>query len=186
MSQATIPPAWELALLSLREAHVDLPAHVSVQEVPAPKEIAPYALAISGTTAKHVAADAPATGRLVVLYDPEGQPGWGGNFRVIAMIATEAELELGEDPLAGEVAWSWLREALAARDADYGHLVGTATTTINRSFDGAIMRGTSANLEIRASWTPGSPDLSAHFLSWLDAMLQSTGFSPEANVIGLR
>lgn len=186
MSDAKLPPAWELALLSLRDAHAQIPAHVSVREVPAPREIAPFAAAISGETALHVAADMPAAGRLVVLYDPQEQPGWGGQFRVIVLITTEAELVLGEDPLAGEVAWSWLRDALAGREADYGHLVGTATATINRSFTGATLSGTSASLEIRASWTPGSPDLSAHFLAWVDTLLQATGFSPEENVIGLR
>ena len=50
MTNAKLPPAWELALLSLREAHAQIPAHVSVHEVPAPKEIAPFAAAISGET----------------------------------------------------------------------------------------------------------------------------------------
>lgn len=186
MTSAKLPPAWELALLSLREAHAQIPAHVSVHEVPAPKEIAPFAAAISGETALHVAAETPAVGRLVLLFDPQEQPGWGGQFRVVALVASETELNLGEDPLAGEVAWSWLRDALAGREAHYSHLVGTATATINRSFSGDSLRGTSASLEIRASWTPTSYDLSAHFLAWVDTLLQSTGFSPEENVVGLR
>lgn len=183
-AQTQVPPAWELALLSLRQASV--PPRVSIHEVPAPVKIAPYAVAISAETALHVEAEAPATGRFVCLYDPQTQEGWGGEFRVIALVATDTELALGEDPLAGEVAWSWLRECLASRDADYGHLVGTATTTINRSFEGFALRATSATLEIRASWTPGSPDLSAHFLAWLDTMLQATGLSPEENITQLR
>lgn len=183
-TKASVPPAWELALLSLRKTK--RPSRVSVHEVPAPREIAPYALAISAETAQHVGAAAPATGRLVCLYDPEGQQAWGGYFRIVALIATDAELDLSEDPLAGEVAWSWLRDSLAQREADYGHLVGTATTTINRSFDGFELRGTSATLEIRASWTPGSPDISAHFLAWLDTMLQAQGLAPEENITQLR
>lgn len=184
MNRADIPPAWEMALLSLR--HAQIPPRVSVHEIPAPREIAPYALAISGETEMHISMEAPATGRLVCLYDPDIQPAWGGNFRVVLFIATEAEVALGEDPLAGEVAWSWLREYLEARDADYTHLVGTASTVINRSFEGDNYRGISASLEIRASWTPGSPDLSAHFLAWLDTMLQATGLSPEEKVTQLR
>lgn len=186
MTSTELPPAWEVALLSLREAKGKAPKRVSVQEVPSPDKIAPYALALSGETEIHVEASTPATGRLVVLFDPEGQPGWAGNFRVIAMVQTEAELSLGEDPLAGEVAWSWLRDSLQQRQADYGHLVGTATTTINRSFDGSSVRGETATLEIRASWSPGDADLSAHFLAWLDTLLQAAGLSPEVNVTALR
>lgn len=184
MSEAKIPPAWEMALLSLRNAK--LPPRVSVEEVPAPNEIAPYALAVSGETALYTTMESPATGRFVCLYDPKTQPGWGGCFRVIAMVGTETELSLGEDPLAGEVAWSWLRECLERRRADYDYLVGTATSTINRSFDGTVLRASSASLEIRASWTPAEPDISAHFLAWADTMLQSTGLTPEVNVTQLR
>ena len=96
-----------------------MPSRVSIHEVPAPAQIAPYAVAISAETALHVEAEAPATGRFVCLYDPQTQEGWGGEFRVIALVATDTELALGEDPLAGEVAWSWLRECLESRDADY-------------------------------------------------------------------
>lgn len=186
MTDATLPPAWELALLSVREARRNLPPHVCVHEIPAPVDIAPYAAAISGETALHITAENPAIGRLIILYDPEGQPGWDGKFRVVVLITAETDLALGEDPLAGEVAWSWLREALTNRQANYSHLTGTATATINRSFTGSTLAGSSAGLEIRASWTPDSHDLSSHFLAWIDTMLQSTGLSPAENVIGIR
>lgn len=186
MTKTALPPAWEMALLSLREAKSRVPSRVSIHEVPAPREIAPYAVAVGAQTQVHAAAQSPAAGRLVVLFDPDEQPNWGGRFRVIGMLSTEAELEMGEDPLAGEVAWSWLRDSLDQREVEYQHLVGTATATINRAFSGSQLRESTSTLEIRASWTPQSPDLSAHLLAWLDTMLQATGLYPEDNVTQLR
>ena len=62
------------------------------------------------------------SGRFVLLYDPAGQDGWAGPFRVIAYLRAELEPEIAADPLIGQVGWSWLTEAL---DAQARRLRGT-------------------------------------------------------------
>ena len=60
---------------------------VQFEDVPAPKRLAPYATAIAATVQRD---DADvAWGRLVLLYDPDGQPGWDGFFRLVAYIRAE-------------------------------------------------------------------------------------------------
>ena len=51
----------------------------------------------------------------MLLYDPDGQEGWDGVFRLVAYIRAEVEPEIAADPLLGEVGWSWLSEALDAQ-----------------------------------------------------------------------
>src|SRR6266853_6985868 len=63
------------------------------EDVPAPKRLAPYATAIAATVQRE--GTDVAWGRLVLLYDPDGQPGWDGFFRVIAYIRADVEPEIG-------------------------------------------------------------------------------------------
>src|SRR5512140_1127183 len=49
------------------------------EDVPAPKRLAPHATAMAATV-RRGEADV-AWGRLVLLYDPDGQQGWDGYFR---------------------------------------------------------------------------------------------------------
>src|SRR5580658_7283184 len=59
------------------------------EDVPAPKRLAPYATAIAAAVRRD---DADvAWGRLVLLYDPDGQEGWGGAFRLVAYIRAEVD-----------------------------------------------------------------------------------------------
>ena len=75
-----------------------------------------------------------ATGRFVLLYDPAGQRGWAGPLRVIVYIRAELEPEIAEDPMVGQVAWSWLTEALDARTAGYAEPSGTVTRVVTEGF----------------------------------------------------
>ncbi len=102
------PVDFRAALLSLRDA----PTHRAVRlaEVPAPGRIAPYSAAVAGELE---AGGLEASGRFVVLHDPAGQPAWEGTMRVIALVKAAIEPEVGRDELWGEVAWSWLSDALA-------------------------------------------------------------------------
>src|SRR4029077_5186752 len=52
------------------------------EDVPAPKRLAPFAAAMAATVRRDEAD--VAWGRLVLLYDPEGQQGWNGFFRLVA------------------------------------------------------------------------------------------------------
>ena len=47
-----------------------------MEEVPAPKKLAPYSAALSAETVETVGATPVATGRFVVLHDPNGQDAW--------------------------------------------------------------------------------------------------------------
>ena len=65
----------------------------------------------------------------MLLYDPDGQQGWDGFFRLVAYVRADVEPEMAADPLLGEVGWSWLSEALdmhvpgyaVQRHGDQGH-----------------------------------------------------------------
>ena len=57
------------------------------EDVPAPKRLAPHATAMAATV-RRGEADV-AWGRLVLLYDPDGQQGWGGFFRLVAYVRAD-------------------------------------------------------------------------------------------------
>src|SRR6201989_1288332 len=52
------------------------------EDVPAPKRLAPFAIATAATVRRDEAD--VAWGRLVLLYDPDGQQGWNGFLLVVA------------------------------------------------------------------------------------------------------
>jgi hypothetical protein len=175
-----------------RDAEQARRPQVVFEDVPAPRKLAPAAAAIAAT----VRAAGPGEqaeagwGRFVLLYDPEGQPGWGGQFRVIAYIRADVEPEIAADPLAGTVSWSWLTEALDSRSAGYLAPSGTVTRVVTEGFGGKQDEPSSTGLEIRASWTPvagpsaagpGEPDppaLAGHVAAWTDALCTAAGLPP--------
>src|ERR1700683_1444027 len=83
------------------------------EDVPAPKRLAPFATAIAATVQRD-GADV-AWGRLVLLYDPDGQEGWDGVFRLVAYIRAEVEPEIAAAPLLGGGGWGGLAEGGAGR-----------------------------------------------------------------------
>lgn len=182
---AQIPPEFELALLSLRQTRKL--SCLRVEEIPAPPRMAPYAAAISALSTEDDPGGRPlVSGRFVLLYDPQGQAGWEGNFRIIALVSAAIETELGTDALAGQVAWSWLRDSLADHGAVYRALVGTVTTQVSEAFGGLELASSQAQIEIRASWTPASAQLDSHFDAWTGTLLLAGGLYAEENVTQLR
>jgi Protein of unknown function (DUF3000) len=169
-----------------REARPEL----TFEDEPPPRRLAPYAAAIAATVLE---ADAEiGWGRFVLLYDPAGQDGWAGRFRIIAYIRTELEPEVASDPLIGEVGWSWLTEALDARAAGYGQTSGTVTRVVTEGFGTKRGDPVSTGFELRASWSPtgqggAHPDLGGHVAAWSDALCAASGLPPlAAGVAGLR
>ena len=160
----------------------------SFEDVPAPKRLAPYASAIAATVQRD-GADV-AWGRLVLLYDPDGQDGWDGVFRLVAYIRADVEPEIAADPLLGEVGWSWLSEALDAHVPGYAVPSGTVTRVITEGFGAKRDELPLTGFELRASWSPpgsgNSPDdndldtldLSAHFSAWCDCLAAAAGLEP--------
>ncbi|MFV0425709.1 MAG: DUF3000 domain-containing protein [Beutenbergiaceae bacterium] len=171
------PPAFEAALLSLRGHRLRPELHL--EEVPAPTRIAPYAVALTGEVNRtRDPDDMLGSGRFVVLYDPDGQEAWNGPFRIIMMARASMEPEVGQDPLLGEVGWSWLTEALTQYDADYHSLSGTVTRVLSESFGGLELRDGDVEIEVRASWSPGSTDLAPHLRTWARVMSHACGLPP--------
>ncbi|UFU04788.1 DUF3000 domain-containing protein [Ruania halotolerans] len=171
------PPDFEAALLSLRGHRMRPEFHL--EEVPAPTRIAPYALALTGeVNPTRDPDDMVGNGRFVVLYDPEGQEAWNGEFRVIVMARATLEPEFAADPMLGEVAWTWLTEALAVEEVAYHSLSGTVTRVLSETFGGLELRAGEVEIEIRASWTPQTSDLAPHLRSWALLACQAAGLPP--------
>lgn len=175
-----VPPDFQDALTSLRGHR--LRPELRLEEVPPPTRIAPYALALTGEVNSEPRTMDPDAmlghGRFVVLHDPEGQEAWHGTFRVIVLAKARLEEEVGQDPLLGEVGWSWLTDALADAGAGYHHLSGTVTRVLSETFGGLELRSGEVEIELRASWTPATTDLGPHLLAWAQTTCAAAGLEP--------
>jgi hypothetical protein len=119
----------------------------------------------------------------VLLYDPAGQDGWAGPFRVIGYVRAELEPEIAADPLVGQVGWSWLIEALDARSAGYAAPSGTVTRVVTEGFGTKQEEPVATEFEMRASWSPttaGGDDfeLGRHLAAWADTLCVASGLPP--------
>lgn len=176
----TAPPAFLAASASLQAAR--LRPEILCEQMPAPQRIAPHATALSAD----VTVDDldVATGRLILLHDPAGNDAWaGGVFRFVAYARAEVELEFVNDPMLGGVGWSWLLEALGEHGAAFTAASGTVTRVATEGFGAMADDETSAQLEIRASWTPLPaaelhPDFAAHVEAWGELLCTAAGLPP--------
>jgi hypothetical protein len=167
------PAEFVRAVEQLRSARFR--PEVLTEEMPAPQRIAPYASALSAD----VTSDGVdiGTGRIVVLHDPAGNDTWEGTFRCVAYARADIDPELVADPLLAEVGWSWLVEALEAHHATYAAPSGTVTTVASESFGGMAAEPGSAQIEIRASWTPVG-ELTPHVEAWGELLCTAAGLPP--------
>jgi hypothetical protein len=202
---ASSSPADEIfaaaAAVFLAGRDVQARRDLKFEDVAAPKRLAPYATAIAATVQRDEAD--VAWGRLVLLYDPAGQDGWDGAFRLVAYIRAEVEPEIAADPLLGEVGWSWLSEALDAHVPGYAVPSGTVTRVITEGFGAKRDEVPLTGFELRASWSPVAPketkepkepkeseedgphgsamddlDLAAHIAAWCDCLAAAAGLEP--------
>jgi hypothetical protein len=151
LSPEGAPPVFGAATRALREAISELRPEVAVHEMPPPSRIAPYTFALAGGLAR---APEAASGRFVLLMDPEGQSAWEGTTRFVCYARAAVEPEVAVDPLLPGVAWSWLCESFPARGAAVRALGGTVTTTASRRFGVLAADGDSCDVEVRCSWSP--------------------------------
>jgi hypothetical protein len=226
MRHAAVPPerADSGAAATFRSAVSDLQSGVTRQrqerpeiafeDQPPPRKLAPYAAAIGATVhaPRGRQPGPPDTdteigwGSFVLLYDPAGQAGWCGPFRMIVFLRAELDPEIAADPLVGQVGWSWLTEALDARAAGYRQISGTVTRVVTEGFGAKEDQPVATEFELRASWSPvlpgdgraagrpesaapaGSPqDLHGHLAAWCDALCAACGLPPlPAGVSALR
>ncbi|MFM5905442.1 MAG: DUF3000 family protein [Micrococcales bacterium] len=164
------PILEQLALASVR-------TELSLQQIPAPKNLAQDAVAFSAdmnanTKGEHTDLG---TGRFVLLHQPAIQEQWGGQFRVIAFAKSPLETFIGADEMISEVAWSWLTDALRNRGVEVSHEAGTATRVISTGFGSLSGQSDHAELELRASWTPFQ-DFHHHLEAWQDLICMMSGY----------
>ncbi|MFC0249280.1 DUF3000 domain-containing protein [Citricoccus parietis] len=173
-----LPGEFREALSGLRRARHR--QEITLDEIPAPGRLAPFAVALAAEVHDPTAEGRPelATGRFVLLHDPAGSPVWKGTFRVVTYIRASLESDLGNDPMVGAVAWTWLVEALETHRARYTEAGGTATRVLSESFGGLATRPDTIDIELRASWTPEGPDSTEHLEAWADMVCAFAGLPP--------
>ena len=150
---------------------------ISISEIPAPQRLAPFAYAIS---ADLIDGDIDvATGRFVLLHDPDGQDTWEGTFRCVTFVRSALDIEMESDPLLPDVGWSWFIDALKNSNAEYVSPSGTVTRVMSASYGQLSPQDQSSEIEVRASWTPTEPkNLIHHVNAWLELMASAAGLPP--------
>jgi hypothetical protein len=179
---AVAPAEFQQAVRSL--ARADLRAEVHVEEMRAPQRLAPWTHAL-GLEVVHNRLEV-ATGRLVLLHDPEGYEAWQGTYRLVGYASVDLEQDLAADPLLPEVTWSWLIDSLQQRSARYAAAGGTVTQTTSTRFGEPATAAQvepvdrcQSGLELRVSWTPlDPPDLGDHLHAWAELLCTAAGLPP--------
>ena len=167
-------------------AQRQLRAELTFEEEPPPRRLAPHAYAVAATALAEPEGDTEiGWGKFVLLFDPAGQDGWDGKYRIIGYVRAELEPEMTADPLMNEVGWSWLTEALDARTIGYRMISGTVTTVVTQGFGGKQDEPISTGFELRASWSPviseeSSAALDGHVAAWSDVVCAAAGLPPVA------
>ena len=169
-----LPETFARAVAGLRAASCR--PEILLEEMAAPQRLAPYAFALSATVLRD--GDEAASGRLILLHDPAGHDAWEGTLRLVTYVTAELESELAGDPMLPTVGWSWLTDALEAHGARHTAIGGTVTQTLSTRFGDLSGPPASADLEIRASWTPLDGHLDAHLLGWCTLLSSTAGLPP--------
>ena len=182
----TAPDISRRAVASLRDAAGR--SEVRVEPMRAPQRLAPWSYALAADvvdpdeTARDERAERRAelaTGRLVLLHDPDGMEAWDGVLRLVAFASAELDVDMAGDPLLSEVAWSWLTGALADRHAAAVAAGGTVTQTTSTRFGDLHGPRTTVTLELRGSWTATSDDIAPHLRAFADLLCTAAGLPPE-------
>ena len=125
---------------------------VRVEPLRPPQRLAPWSYAISADV-RDADGEELATGRLVLLHDPDGVEAWDGVLRLVAFASAELDSQMGIDEMLPAVGWSWLIDALDERQAAYRAAGGTVTQTTSTRFGDLAGPQTAVAIELRASWT---------------------------------
>ena len=105
-------------------------SEILLEEVPAPQKLAPYAFAMTADVLEDAA-----TGRFVLLHDPDGQEGWSGKYRCVTFVRAAIDNEMAADPMLCNIGWTWLMESLKANGCDYTAPSGTVTKVASASLE---------------------------------------------------
>jgi len=173
-------PAFAVAVDALaggRDAVAAVRDDLAFEDWPAPKRLAPHAVALAATAYRD--GIEAGTARLMLLHDPAGQGGWTGTFRLVIQVHADVEEEMAADPLLGEVGWSWLTDALDLHAPGYRAPSGTVTRVITEGYGSKEEEPPSTAFELRASWCPAddeiSDEISGAVLAWSDVLAAAAG-----------
>jgi len=170
------PAEFQRAVARLDVAR--LRAEVELGPLPAPARLAPWSHALSLTLYPAGSDEELASGRMILLFDPEGVDAWGGSLRIVVFATCELDTEIAQDPLLPEVAWSWLTESLEACGAGYSALGGTVTATSSTRFGDIAGPQRADDLEMRASWT-ADDQTDLHLQAVAGFLAAAAGLPPE-------
>ena len=147
---------------------------ILLEEVPAPQKLAPFSLAMTADVLEDAA-----TGRFVLLHDPDGQEGWSGKYRCVTFVRAAIDNEMAADPMLCNIGWTWLMESLKKNGCDFTAPSGTVTKVASASFGTLENLDEDSELEVRASWTPTSgSDIASHVRAWVELLEMSAGLAP--------
>ncbi|HTR91950.1 MAG TPA: DUF3000 family protein [Trebonia sp.] len=191
-SEATDSAAFAAAVAALeaaRDALTEVRDDLEIEDWPAPKRLAPYAIALEATAYRD--GQEAGSAKLMLLHDPAGQDGWTGTFRVVVQVHADVEEEMAADPMLGEVGWSWLTDALDLHAPGYGAPSGTVTRVITEGYGGKADEPPSTAFELRASWCPDDEqlddELGGAVFAWCDLLAAAAGLPaqpPGTRVLG--
>ena len=170
------PAIFRSAVSSLTSTRVR--REVRVEPLRPPQRLAPWSYAISADV-RNANGDELATGRLVLLHDPDGVEAWDGVLRLVAFASAELDSQMGTDEMLPAVGWSWLIGALDERAAAYRAAGGTVTQTTSTRFGDLAGPQTAVALELRASWTADTDDMAPHLSAFVDLLCLAAGLPPE-------
>ena len=174
---AVRPAEFQAALEAMGTVHPR--AEIAVEHIPAPQRLAPWSHAIGLSVADPADEEEElASGRFIVLFDPEGHEAWQGTTRCVGYLSASTDSDMVDDSMFSEVAWSWLTDALAESGADHHSVGGTVTRTASTRFGSIAAPEHSVDVEIRASWTAEGTDLDRHLIAFLDVLGTAAGLPP--------
>ncbi len=186
---AKIPEDFTEAVESMHRAQ--LRPEISLGTIRPPQRPAPYSHAIGlevagldETGPVPTDSQGDAFGRLILLYSPSSEETWENSMRLVAYIQADMDDDVASDPLLPDVAWQWLGESLEETNAEYTDLGGTVTSTASVRFGDIGGPPRAYQIEMRASWTAATTDLSHHVEAFSKVLAHVAGLPPEG-VAGL-
>ena len=167
-------------------AAIEIRPEFNASQIPAPRGIAPQALAVS-VEVRHDSESDHGVSRLVFCHDPEEPEGWQGPMRIIGYAKSPIETYMAKDEILAELPWQWLTDSLTAAGAIYAAHAGTTTSAVSTGHGSLSAQSQHAELELRASWAPVGNDSRAHLRGWIDFLALISGLPPsESKVTALK
>ena len=97
----------------------------------------------------------------------------------VTFARADIEADMAADPSLPSVGWTWLTDALQAHEAEFHAFSGSVTIVHTEGFGEMASDGADAQIELRASWTPGG-GVGAHVTAWSDLLCTLAGLPPVA------